>query len=88
MTTKTDLPTELESIASDEKLMQIARKAIEDELVEWRDECRFMMRNNGFAIRNRDGSSSTIIRFGSEATEWQPGDPLRCRSRRADRYLS
>jgi hypothetical protein len=66
MTTKTDLPTELESIASDEKLMQIARKAIEDELVEWRDECRFMMRNNGFAIRNRDGSSSTIIRFGSE----------------------
>ena len=57
----------LRALADDsETLWNVARRAIEDELVEWRDECRFMLRNNGFVINERDGSPSHVIRFGPE----------------------
>jgi hypothetical protein len=55
----------LGELITDEALER-SRKLIEDELIEWRDEGRFMLRNNGLAIRNRDGSGSEIIRFGFE----------------------
>lgn len=64
--TKADAKRELlEELASAE-VSEWARKRVEDELVEWRDEQRFMMRRNGLTIRNQDGSSSDIIRFGFE----------------------
>lgn len=56
----------LRTIAADDDLMEIGRKAIEDELVEWRDSMRFVIHGNGFTIRNFDSSPSHIIRFGPE----------------------
>ncbi len=55
----------LGGLLTDEALER-ARQLIEAELIEWRDECRFMLRNNGLAVRNKDGSGSEIIRFGFE----------------------
>lgn len=55
----------LEDLLSPESL-EHARKAVEDELIDWRDSGLFMLRNNGLAVRNKDGSGSEIIRFGFE----------------------
>jgi hypothetical protein len=49
-----------------EVLWEVARRAIEDELVDWRDNGRFVLRNNGFCIKYEDGTPSDIIRFGPE----------------------
>lgn len=46
--------------------MERARKVVEDELIDWRDSGLFTLRNNGLAVRNKDGSGSEIIRFGFE----------------------
>lgn len=48
------------------ELLEIARKAIEDELIEMRDSRIGMIRNNGLVIKERDGTSSHIIRMGPE----------------------
>lgn len=46
---------------------EIARKAVEDELIVMRDSHLSMpMRNNGCTIKEKDGSPSNIIRFGVE----------------------
>lgn len=63
---KNNIPQVLETIAHDDELLEIGRLAIEDELVEWRDSRRSMLRNNGFVIKERDGKESHIIRFGAE----------------------
>lgn len=55
----------LEELLTPEALER-ARKVVEDELIDWRDEGRFVLRRNGLAIRNKDGSGSEIIRFGFE----------------------
>lgn len=55
----------LEDLLAAESLER-ARKIIEDELIDWRDSGLFMLRNNGLAVRNKDGSGSEIIRFGFE----------------------
>lgn len=45
---------------------EIGRKAVEDELIDFRDRGIFVLRNNGLCIRNKDGTDSSIIRFGFE----------------------
>lgn len=46
---------------------EVARKAIEDVLVEFRDGHMWLLgRGNGLVIRSRDGSDSAIIRLGPE----------------------
>jgi hypothetical protein len=54
------------ALAEDDETLEVARLAIEDELVEWRDERRSVLRNNGFAIKERDGSPSDVIRLSTE----------------------
>lgn len=50
-----------------EELLEVGRKAIEDVLVEWRDNrLSEFTRGNGLVIREKDGKDSTIIRFGPE----------------------
>jgi hypothetical protein len=64
----TDLAAGLRELAEDrETLWNVARKAIEDELVDWRDRGLFTLRNNGFTIKFEDGEPSDVIRFGPEA---------------------
>lgn len=46
--------------------LEASRLRIEDELVEWRDSSMFTMRRNGLAIASKDGTPSSIIRFGFE----------------------
>lgn len=56
----------LRIIAENTVLLEIARVAIEDALVELRDSRISALRNNGLVIRERDGKDSDIIRMGSE----------------------
>lgn len=58
----------LRTIADNPALLDVARLAIEDRLVEYRD-ARISVdpvRNNGLVIRERDGTKSNVIRFGPE----------------------
>lgn len=58
----------LRELAEDNELLwNVARLAIEDALVEFRDSRLSMpLRNNGFVVKEKDGSDSTVIRFGPE----------------------
>lgn len=50
-----------------DELLEIGRKAIEDVLVDWRDNrMSEFNRGNGLVIREEDGRDSNIIRFGPE----------------------
>jgi hypothetical protein len=54
-------------IAEDQELLEIGRKAIEDALIEFRDDrLSTPMRGNGLVIREKDGKDSSIIRMGPE----------------------
>jgi hypothetical protein len=56
----------LEEIIQNRILLEIGRKAIEDELIELRD-CRMAtIRNNGLVIAERNGERSNVIRLGPE----------------------
>lgn len=56
----------LRDVAADYALLEVARKAIEDMLVECRDSRMFVLNNNGLVIKERDGSPSSIIRLSSD----------------------
>lgn len=57
----------LKQIAENDELLEVGRKAIEDQLIEWRDmRLSQMGRGNGLVIREKDGGDSHIIRFGPE----------------------
>lgn len=62
----------LERISEQPFLLEIARKKIEDVLVEFRDSRVSVFggsstfRGNGLSIRERDGRESSIIRMGAE----------------------
>lgn len=56
----------LMEVSNNDELLEIARKAIEDALIEFRDDRMFVLRNNGLVIKEYDGTDSHIIRFGSE----------------------
>lgn len=56
----------LAEVAQDEILLEVARKAIEDLLIEMRDDRVSMLRNNGLVCKEKDGSPSSIIRMGPE----------------------
>jgi hypothetical protein len=47
-------------IEINEDALEAARKAVEDELIEWRDSGKFMLSGNGFTVRNRDGSDGIM----------------------------
>lgn len=48
------------------ELLELARKTIEEHLLEMRDSRIGVIRNNGLVIKESDGTSSHIIRMGSE----------------------
>lgn len=57
----------LKSIAEDESLLEVGRKAVEDVLIDWRDSrLSELGRRNGLVIREKDGGESAVIRFGPE----------------------
>lgn len=56
----------LSYIANAPDLLEVARKAIEDELIERRDSRIGMLRGNGLVIREKNGNPSDIIRMGPE----------------------
>ncbi len=60
--------TELLELAESTELLEVARRAVEDELVELRDaRISILNRRNGLVIRERDGSKSSLIRLPIEA---------------------
>jgi hypothetical protein len=56
---------ELTALADDPILMEVGRRAVEDELVDFRDSGIFILRNNGLVIKGKDGSNSHIIRLSA-----------------------
>ena len=57
----------LRLIANDNIALEVGRKAVEDELIDWRDRrLSQMTRGNGCVVREVDGTPSHIIRFGPE----------------------
>lgn len=59
--------TVLEEIVEDRGLLEVGRKAVEDTLIEWRDmRLSEVGRRNGLVIREKDGSESSLVRFGPE----------------------
>ena len=57
----------LEGISNNTELLEVARKAIEDALIEMRDSrLSTLFRNNGLVIKEKDGKESSIIRIGPE----------------------
>lgn len=62
-----DVIDTLSYVASNPVLLEVGRKAVEDTLVDLRDErLSLLFRNNGLIIKERDGSKSDIIRMGPE----------------------
>ena len=58
---------DLKIIADDGRLLEIGRKAIEDELLKWRDSrMSEPFRGNGLVVRESGGENSHVIRFGPE----------------------
>ncbi len=53
-------------LADNNELLEVGRRAIELELIDWRDRRLFTLRNNGLVIKEKDGTDSSIVRFGSE----------------------
>lgn len=49
----------------DEVALEVARKTVEDMLIEMRDSCMFMIGGNGFVVRDKDGSESSIMRLST-----------------------
>ncbi len=57
----------LKEIAEKRELLEIGRKAVEETLIDWRDNrLSELMRNNGCVVKEKDGTASDIIRFGPE----------------------
>lgn len=60
------LAQELLLVAESTELLDIARRAIEDALLELRNSRISVVRNNGLVIREIDGTPSNVIRMGPE----------------------
>lgn len=56
----------LRHIAENNELLEVARQAIEEAVIDFRDSGIFVLRNNGLVCKTRDGKDSHIIRFGPE----------------------
>jgi hypothetical protein len=64
---KSEVAREIEEQLLSPELLEIGRKAIEDTLIEWRDNrLSEFTRGNGLVIRERNGKDSSMIRFGPE----------------------
>lgn len=57
---------ELETLADDPALLEIGRKAVEDVLIEFRDDRISVARNNGLVCKEKNGTPSDVIRLGTE----------------------
>jgi len=53
-------------ISEDGELLEIARKAVEDTLIKFRDSRISQIRGNGLVIREKNGKESYVIRLGVE----------------------
>lgn len=57
----------LKTIYENKELLEIGRKAIEEKLLEFRDNrISEPLRANGLVVREKDGANSDVIRFGPE----------------------
>lgn len=61
-----ELAQALEQVEANPKLLEVARKAVEDVLIERRDSGIGMLRNNGLVCKHKDSTPSSVIRMGME----------------------
>lgn len=58
----------LKEVAENDHLLEVGRRAVEEALIEFRDSrLSEPFRGNGLVIKEKDGTESSIIRFGSES---------------------
>ena len=58
----------LRKITGNPVLLEVIRRAIEDELIDLRDRRMWLgMPNNGFVCKDKDGEPSSVIRFSTAA---------------------
>jgi hypothetical protein len=58
---------DITKLANNDELLEVARKAVEDVLIELRDaRISLLFRGNGLVIREADGGESYVIRLGTE----------------------
>jgi hypothetical protein len=53
------------AVAVDPDALEVARQVIEDFLIEMRDCRTFILGGNGFTVREKDGSESSIMRLST-----------------------
>jgi len=56
----------IDDIINDNELLEIGRRAVEDELISFRESRLSQLRGNGLVIKEIDGTPSSVIRFGME----------------------
>jgi len=61
-----DVITNLTELAENADALEVGRRAIEDELIEYRDSRLSQLRANGLVVKEPDGTPSDTIRFGPE----------------------
>lgn len=54
----------LKDLVGNEELLEVAKRAVEDTLIDFRDSRLSVVSNNGLVIKEKDGRDSHIIRFG------------------------
>lgn len=59
-------PNEIRGLAHNPELMEVARRAIQNELADRRDHEISVLRNNGLVIKHSNGEHSDIIRMSPE----------------------
>lgn len=59
-------PETLRELAGNDDLLEVARMAIEDVLIDFRDRRISTLRNNGLVCRESNGDNSDVIRLGPE----------------------
>lgn len=59
-------PDEIRGLSHNPELMEVARRAIENELIDRRDRSISVLRNNGLVIKHFNSEPSSIIRMSSE----------------------
>lgn len=58
---------EIQALAENKELLEVARKAVEDTLIEFRDSrIALLNRANGLVVHEKDGTDSPLIRLGTE----------------------
>lgn len=59
-------PDDITALANNNALIEVARQAVENVLIEFRDSRISVFRGNGLVVREPDGKGSDVMRLGTD----------------------